>query len=171
MDSRYFWELYLSTKCSAIVIMSVLLSSHSRLICGPNDGVVNHKNNVEAEKVGKENCEYFDEVLVKHSGWGSFFSRFEDFGVERETRWGWPSWDLCSQDHHTWFYPNICQRLCGKSIQDRRTKNMSLRDLEQQWPHEMIFEVSERNSQIWGPFKRVLGHSWEMGYTKIDSLL
>lgn len=38
----------------------------------------------KVELVGKENREYFDEVLVKHSEWGASFSRFEDLKVGKK---------------------------------------------------------------------------------------
>lgn len=43
--------------------------------------MVDVESAAELERVGEENCEYFNDVLVNHPEWGVFFGRVEDLEV------------------------------------------------------------------------------------------
>jgi serine/threonine protein kinase len=112
--------------------------------------VVDRGSEEEEERVAQENCKYFDEVLVKHPEWGAFFSGFEDLQVGAKIGEGGQAeiFEATSQA-----FRNIYERELVAKVWK---KGVSLKDLERQWPPQMLSKVVLGKDGGW-PFKNILG--------------
>ena len=114
--------------------------------------VVDAERAAETARVAKDNRKYFDEVLVKHPEWGAFFRRFEDLKVGAKIGEGGQAeiFKATSQSFKD-YYLFGDKKLVAKVWKE----GVSLRDLERQWPPQMLSKVAQRVNE-W-PFKNIYG--------------
>ena len=114
---------------------------------------VNRGSEEEDERVAQENRKYFDEVLVKHLEWGAFFTKFEDLQVGAKIGEGGQAEIFEATSLRKLAFPDyIGKRLVAKVWK----KGVSLKDLERQWPPQMLAKVTQGEDGAW-PFKNILG--------------
>jgi serine/threonine protein kinase len=112
---------------------------------------VDRRSGEEEERVAQENRKYFDDVLVKHREWGAFFSGFEDLQVGAKIGEGGQAEIF-----------KAISNAPGRGIYNRELvakvwkKGVSLKDLERQWPPQMLSKVAQEEDGEW-PFKNILG--------------
>ena len=112
--------------------------------------MVDAESEAELERVGEENRKYFDEVLVNHPQWGAFFGRFEDLEVGAKIGEGGQA-EIFAASSKSFRDPNVDGlQLVAKVWKE----GVSLRDLEQQWPPQMLSIA--RGKKEW-PFWNLYG--------------
>jgi hypothetical protein len=115
--------------------------------------VVDRGSEEEEERVAQENRNYFDEVLVKHLEWGAFFSKFEDLQVGAKIGEGgqaeiFEATSLKAPLEDYIFSEGLVAKVWKKGV--------PLKDLERQWPPQMLSKVAQGEDGGW-PFKIILG--------------
>jgi serine/threonine protein kinase len=106
----------------------------------------------EEERVAQENRKYFDEVLVKHREWGAFFSRFEDLQVGAKIGEGGQA-EILEATSQAFRDRDIYKRQYVAKVWK---KGVSLKDLERQWPPQMLSKVAQGlDGEL--PFMNILG--------------
>ena len=116
--------------------------------------VLDAEEAAEVERVVEDNRNYFDEVLVKHPEWGAFFGRFEDLEVGAKIGEGGQAEIFVASSKS--FKDPIYGRVGDASLVAKVWKEeVSLRDLELQWPPEMLSKVAQGVGE-W-PFVNIYG--------------
>jgi serine/threonine protein kinase len=106
--------------------------------------VVDFKSQAEEERIGVENREYFDDVLVKHEEWGAFFSKFGDLKLGEKI----------GEGGQAEIFASTFQRHTKPLVAKVFKKNVSLEDLERQWPRKVMSLASE---DLQYPFMNLVG--------------
>ncbi|KAG0554382.1 hypothetical protein KC19_12G087100 [Ceratodon purpureus] len=109
----------------------------------------------EEERIGEENRKYFDEVLVNHPDWGDLFTKFVGLKLGAKIGEGGQAEIFEAQ---CWFNR---ERSGAHWVAKVWKVGVSLKDLEQQWPPEMLNKLSQQNRD-W-PFKNICGATFIRG--------
>lgn len=98
----------------------------------------------EVEMIGEESNKYFNEVLVKHSKWGAFFTEFQDLKVGKKIGEGGQAEIFEATTH---IDTNLAVKIFKKEV--------FLKNLERQWPSQMVSIVLSKYHRH--SFANVLG--------------
>ena len=96
--------------------------------------VVDAGSAAELDRVGEENRKYFDELLVKHPEWGAFFQRIKDLEAGAKIGEGGQA-EIFAAASASYLERQLVVKVWKEGV--------SLRDLERQWPPQMLLEVSK----------------------------
>ncbi|KAG0614145.1 hypothetical protein M758_6G154300 [Ceratodon purpureus] len=115
--------------------------------------VLDPESKAEAEKIAEENRKYFDEVLSNHPEWGAFFTRIQHLEVGDKIGEGAQAEIFAAISSPRMVVPGIGYEV--ELVAKVWKAGVSLKHLEQQWPPEMMYQLSQGSKML--PFKNIYG--------------